>query len=392
MTRRPVSDHRRAITHAFAELVGTETVPLTEAHRRVLTSDVLASAPMPAFDNSAMDGFAVRAADVEVDVPLPVATRIFAGDTDPTPLPSGSAAAIMTGAPVPAGADAVVPVEQSVERDGHVRLQVQPDVGAFVRRRAADVAAGALVVAGATVLTPRHLAALAATGTGTVEVFRRPRVAVVSTGSELVPPGAPLAYGQVYESNSIILATLCAAHGAEVTFSGSSGDGGDFAATLDAAVEHADIVLTSGGVSMGEREPVRDLLSDAGWFGPIAMQPGGPQGFTVWRGVPVVSLPGNPVSVMVSFEVLVRNGLRAAGGLAPIDPTSAPLASAVTSIAGRTQFLRGFLRADGVVEVVGGPGSHLVATAANANVLIEIDSAAVHLAAGQEVPTWPLTP
>lgn len=380
------------ITDAFAEMVGVESIPLTQARGRVLAGDVEAVAPMPAFDNSAMDGFAVRADDVVVDAALPVAARIFAGDTDPAPLALGTVAAIMTGAPVPAGADAVVPVEQSHEFDGRVEFSTVPDVGAFVRRTAADVAAGALVVPAGTTLSPRHLAALAATGTARVEVFRRPRVAVISTGSELVTPGTPLAFGQVYESNSVILGALCAAHGADVTYSGRAGDDGDFERTLTAAAATADVVLTSGGVSMGEREPVRDLLADVGWFGPVAMQPGGPQGFSTWHDVPVISLPGNPVSVMVSFEVLVRNGLRAAGGLAPIDPTPAVLATKVTSIAGRTQFLRGYLRDDGIVDVVGGPGSHLVATAANSTVLIEIDAAAEYLAAGEEVPTWPLTP
>lgn len=392
MTRRPVSTHRSAITRAFAEVAGTELIAVARAHGRVLVSDVTAVAPMPAFDNSAMDGFAVRAADISASVAVPVSTRIFAGDTSPAPLAPGHAAAIMTGAPLPQGADAVVPVEQSDERDGHVRFATNPVRGDFVRQAAADVAAGTVVATAGTTLTPRHLAALAATGTGVIEVFRRPRVAVISTGSELIAPGEPLAFGQVYESNSVILGALCAAHGAELVYAGNAGDDGDFERTLSAAAERADVVLTSGGVSMGEREPVRELLSGSGWFGPVAMQPGGPQGFTTWRGVPVISLPGNPVSVMVSFEVLVRNGLRSAGGLPPIEPTSAVLATDVTSVAGRTQYLRGFLRDGGTVDVVGGPGSHLVATAARSNVLIEIDSAAEHVAAGQEVPTWPLTP
>ncbi|GAB18020.1 molybdopterin biosynthesis protein MoeA [Gordonia effusa NBRC 100432] len=392
MSRRDVSAHRAAIAHALSGLGGSELVPLHSAHGRVVVADVGALAPMPAFDNSAMDGFAVRAADVIVDEPLPVAARVYAGDTAPPTLPSGAAAAIMTGAPLPSGADAVVPVEQSREQAGAVSFRSAPDVGAFVRRTAADVAAGAVVVAGGSVLTPRHLAALAATGTGTVEVFRRPRVAVISTGSELVAPGDPLGFGQVYESNSVILSALCAAHGADLTYTGRAGDDGDFEQKLAAAAASADVVLTSGGVSMGEREPVRDLLSGVGWFGPIAMQPGGPQGLTFWQDTPVISLPGNPVSVMVSFEVLVRNALRAASGLPAVEPTSARLAADVTSVVGKAQFLRGRLQTDGTVEVIGGPGSHLVATAANATVLIEIDSAAEYLAAGQEVPTWPLTP
>ncbi len=345
---------------------------------------------MPAFDNSAMDGFAVRVADV-VDQPLPVATRIYAGDTNAAPLQPGTVAAIMTGAPIPDGADAVIPVEQSIERDGRVRFNSTPNVGAFVRRTGADVEAGSLVAHRGTNLAPRHLAALAATGNAVVPVVGRPRVAVISTGSELVAAGQPLAYGQVYESNSVILAALARAHGAEVTVMTSADDNGGFEAILDAAVEDADVVLTSGGISKGEREPVRDLLFDHGWFGAIAMQPGGPQGLSTWRDTPIINLPGNPVSVMVSFEVLVRDALRAIAGLSPLARSTAQLVGDVDSVAGKTQFLRG--RRDGNrVSIVGGAGSHLVATAAAADVLVEIDATTTHVADGEEVQLWPMTP
>ncbi len=393
MTRRTLDDHRAAVR---AHLAGigrpAQTVPVRAARNRVTARAVTAPYSLPLFDNSAMDGFAVRAAEVVAGTPLPVAGRIFAGDADRRVLPAASAMAIMTGAPLPAGADSVIPVERSTETDGTVVFDgAAPDTGAFVRLAGDDVTAGETVVAAGVRLAPRHLGALAASGIATVEVLARPEVAVISTGSELIRPGTEPVGGQVFESNSLVLQALAAEHGAHVTFVGSAGDHGDFTAVLTAACQHADLVITSGGVSMGEREPVRQALADHGWFGPIAMQPGGPQGLATWHGTPVCALPGNPVSILVSFEVLLRDVLREHAGLPPIPPLTAPLARDVTSVAGKTQFLRGVRSADGTVAPVGGPGSHLMVTAAAAELLIEIDAETTRLDAGTEVTTWPLT-
>lgn len=391
MSRRPIADHRREVAAHLAGVARTETIPVAAALSHVTAEPVHAPYSLPLFDNSAMDGFAVRADEVDTGVSLPVHGRIYAGDRERHQLPPGTAMAIMTGAPLPAGADAVVPVESTSEADGRVRFEAGAEAGAFVRRSGDDVSSGDLVVNARTRLAPRHLGALAASGVATVEVHRRPRIAVISTGSELIRPGGKPERGQVFESNSLVLQSLSSMHGAQVNFVASARDDGDFETILTAACQDADLVLTSGGISMGEREPVRQSLGEHGWFGPIAMQPGGPQGLATWRKTPVCCFPGNPVSIVVSFEVLLRDTLRGISGLPPVPPARARLARDVTSVPGKTQFLRGETRSDGTVAPVGGPGSHLAVTAAFADLLIEIDAEVTHLAAGTEVTTWPMT-
>ncbi|WP_298444152.1 gephyrin-like molybdotransferase Glp [Gordonia sp. (in: high G+C Gram-positive bacteria)] len=392
MNRRPVAEHRAAMADHLAGLAGrTETIPVSSALRRVTARDVNAPYALPLFDNSAMDGFAVRAAEITTGRPLPVSGRIFAGDTSRPQLKPGSAMAIMTGAPLPDGADAVIPVEQSAEADGQVTFRAAPTAGDFVRASGTDVGAGDRVVPAGTRLGPRHLGALAASGVRTVTVWRRPAVAVISTGSELIRPGTEPVGGQVFESNSLVLQSLATEHGGQVVFVASAGDDGDFPTVLTAACLDADLVLTSGGISMGEREPVRQTLGGHGWFGPTAMQPGGPQGLATWEGVPVICFPGNPVSVLVSFEVLLRDILRDLAGLPALPRGKARLARQVESIPGKTQFLRGVRTPEGTVLPLGGPGSHLAVTAAHATHLIEIDAVETRVAAGREVTTWPLT-
>lgn len=387
----------------LAGIGGPVLVPVGEALGAVLREPACAATPLPVFDNSQMDGFAVRAADVAPGVALPVAARIYAG-SPAAPLAPGTAAAIMTGAPVPPGADAVIPVEQSDEQPGGdgtvVAFTTVPRAGAFVRLAGSDARAGELIVDTGAVLAPHHLGALAAAGVTDVVVYRRPRVAVISTGSELVAPGLPLAPGQIHESNSVALSALVTANGGIVLSTAVAGDGdGEFAARLDEAVAAgADLVLTSGGVSAGEREPVRDLLAgpDGGavdsWFGAVAMQPGGPQGLSRWGATPVISLPGNPVSVLVSFDVLVRDALRAIAGLSPVPVERGRVSGGVASSPpGKTQFLRARRRDGGHVDIIGGPSSHLIATAAAADVLVEVDAATTELAPDTEVPLWPLS-
>ncbi|WP_448223264.1 molybdopterin molybdotransferase MoeA [Gordonia iterans] len=421
MTRRSITEHRAAVGAHLSGIRRTEKVPVAVALRRITARPAHAPHSLPLFDNSAMDGFAVRAAEVQAGTELPVSGRIFAGDPATEALPPGTVMAIMTGAPLPGGADAVVPVEQTAEHDGRVRFDATAAPGAFVRPAGDDVSAGTRVVDAGVRLAPRHLGALAASGIAAVEVYRRPTVAVISTGSELIRPGTEPTGGQVFESNSIVLSSLASEHGAQVVFVASARDDGDFETILTAACQDADLVLTSGGISMGEREPVRQTLSGHGWFGPVAMQPGGPQGLATWRGTPVCCFPGNPVSVLVSFEVLLRDHLRDLGGLAPVPHGRARLLRDVPSIAGKTQFLRGVQcpeagdvetvapgaeragdietvapgaeRAGDIETVapVGGAGSHLAVSAASADLLIEIDAETTHVAAGTEVTTWPLT-
>ncbi|SDS76189.1 molybdopterin molybdochelatase [Paraoerskovia marina] len=376
---------------------GAVTVPVEEAFGRVLAADVVARVAVPAFRNSQMDGFAVRSVDVTRPVRLPVSGEIAAG-ASPGPLVPGTAARIMTGAPVPDGADAVVPVEDTDvgrfcpgEIPAVVGLREPVPPGLFVREAGSDVAEGEVIVPAGTLVGPAHVAAIAACGARAV-VWRQPRVAVISTGSEVVSPAAELGAGQVFDANGPALAAAVRAAGAEVVGPFRVADApqalGDL---LDDVAARVDLILTSGGVSQGAYEVVKDLLRSAGEveFRSVAMQPGGPQGWGTYRGTPILTFPGNPVSAQVSFVVLLRDELLRAAGLPGRGTVRLPLAGATTSPAGRRQFLRGARDGD-AVRVVGGPGSHLVATMARADVLIDVPEDVTELQAGDEVEVWPL--
>ncbi|TSE00968.1 molybdopterin molybdotransferase MoeA [Skermania sp. ID1734] len=387
MTRRTVDEQISKVT-ALLQPIGAqpaERVPLREALGRLLATDVVAPIDLPLFRNSQMDGFAVHAVDLgAIPATLPIVGTIAAGDTGATPLPPRSAVRIMTGAPLPDGADCVVPVEDTAVDGEKVTIHRRRTAGEFVREPGSDVAAGANLVDANTLLRVRHLAALAAVGIQTVDVRRRLRVAVITTGNELIPAGEPLRPGQIYDSNGLALAASVAANGAEVVSVGhSSDDPAEFLVVLTAAAAAADLVLTSGGVSMGDFEVVKETLQPRGGdFAHVAMQPGGPQGISNFDGVPVLSLPGNPVSTLVSFEIFLRPFLRAAAGLAARKTCELPTQRRITSIPGRRQFLRG-RTTDLGVEQVSGPGSHLVAAMVTADVLIDIGEDTVEIPAGE---------
>jgi molybdopterin molybdotransferase len=317
-----VSTHLAAILSAV-EPLAAEQRSLRQARGRVLRHPVHAAVDVPGFDNSAMDGFAVRVDDVAtVPVTLRVVADLPAGTSQNPALRPGEAARIMTGAPVPTDATAIVPFEDT--RDGLVgslsetTVRVAPrGSGAHIRRRGSDTPAGAVVVRAGVRLTAARIAAIAASGTASVEVVRAPRIAVISTGSELVAPGIPPAHGQIPESNSFLLAGLAEEAGAEVVLRTSVGDEGDGPRASIAEAERlgADVVVFSGGVSAGAYEVVKNSLGDLLSFVQVAMQPARPQGFgRTPAGTLVFGLPGNPVSAAVSFEVFVRPALRALEG------------------------------------------------------------------------------
>ncbi|MBF6349155.1 molybdopterin molybdotransferase MoeA [Nocardia flavorosea] len=397
---RSADDHRDTIEQLLRPLAArpVDTVPVAEALGRQLAEDVHAPIDLPVFRNSAMDGYAVRAQDVAgTPADLPLTGVVAAGDPGLQPLAPGTARKVMTGAPLPPGADCVVPVEDTTAGTDTVRIERGRAAGEFVREPGSDVRAGAELVTAGTHLAPRHIAACAAAGLARLPVFAPVRAVVISTGDELAAPGNPLRPGQIYNSNGIALAAALTANGVEVVAIQHSGDDpGQFRQLLRTATASADLVITTGGVSKGDFEVVREVLIPLGGeFGPVAMQPGGPQGLTVVDGVPVLSFPGNPVSAVVSFEVLARPILRRLTGLGPVPEYELPLLGAVRrSPEGRRQFLRGKLVWKGsrprAVEVVSGPGSHLVASMAAADVLIDIPAAVTELPAGATVRVWTL--
>lgn len=390
---RSVEEHAHAVREAIIGAAGTGTaeVDLGAATGRTLAADLVAPIDLPGFDNSQMDGFAVHSADLrEVPITLPIGATIAAGDGHPARLPAGTATKIMTGAPLPDGADAVVPVEATTAiGPDAVRIDGATVAGTYVRRRGEDVRRGRVVLPAGSHLGPARIGAIAALGFTTVPVRDRLRAAIIATGDELAERGRPLPFGHVYDSNAPMLAAALRTDGAEVTLVTRSDDRPErFLELIGTAAAIADVVVTSGGVSMGDFEVVRDVLEPRGGrFGKVAMQPGGPQGLSIIDGTPVISLPGNPVSSLVSYTVFVAPVLRELAGRPAGTATSATAGRAITSIAGRRQFLRGVL-GDGLVEPVGGPGSHLLATMATANVLIDIDAETVAIDAGDKVRVW----
>lgn len=413
-----VEEHLAAV---LARCRPTEVVrvPLAEALGLVCADDVVALVDLPGFDNSAMDGYAVRASSVaqaraDAPVELSVVAEIPAGVQAEVPVGDGAAAAIMTGAMMPPGADAVVKVEDT-EPGGTatVRVFAAVETGTSVRRQGEDVRAATVVLRAGDRLTPRRLALLAATGHGEVSVHRRPVVAVLSTGSELVEPGAALRPGQIHDSNSYMLATSVSAMGAvPVRSAAVEDDGPTLRAALLALAADADLVVTSGGVSMGTFDVVKDAFGVAGEatasasaelgsirFVQVAMQPGKPQGIGVLgeRAVPLLALPGNPVSSYVSFELFVRPAILAMMGAVSTQLVERGRISApMRSPRGRRQIARAVVSrdADGhlTADPVWGQASHFVADLARANALVMIPEEVTAVAVGDEVDIVILDP
>ena len=398
-----VEQHAAVIRDLLASVLvrSAETVPIDAARGRVTAASVISPLDLPPFRNSQMDGYAVRAADLGESVTtLPVVGEVPAGPVEPPPLGPGTAVKIMTGAPVPDGADAVVPVEDTSpggadadDRGDSVIIHRPRRAGEYVREAGSDLRAGAELLPADVLLASRHLGALAASGLTEVAVSSRVRVAVLSTGSELVAPGEPLGPGSIPDANGVALAAAVETVGADVVHRARVQDDVQLLrAELDAALAAgAELIITSGGISMGDHEVVRELLEPLGAaVGTVDMQPGGPQATASYRGVPVICFPGNPVSSQLSFLLFVAPLLRAVAGLPPILRERLAIDAALTSIPGRRQFLRGRRRVDGRVTTVSGPGSHLVAALAASDVLIEIPAAVTALAEGDIVGTWEL--
>ena len=399
---RSVEEHQRVIARLISPRQAGGA-PLADALGLVLADDVIAGLSLPVFDNSAMDGYAVRVEDVagasaSEPVKLVVAEDIPAGRIDSPILVPGTAHRIMTGAPMPPGATAVVPVERTDGRVDTVTISASATPGQHIRRAGEDVAVGTRVLDAGRVVTPAVLGLVAALGLGELPVIGRQRVLVISTGSELVAPGAALLPGQIYESNAIMLAAAAQEAGAEVVAVLTCDDDIErFTAMLDSYADRADLIITSGGISAGAYEVVKDALEgDDGRveFIKVAMQPGMPQGAGTVHDTAIVTLPGNPVSALVSFEVLIRPALRAAMGFPqPNRPLRfGVLAEPITSPAGKRQLRRGVYDPDtGIVLSYGPPASHHLRWLASANCLLDIAAEVTALDAGDRVELWDLS-
>ncbi|MEV8096026.1 gephyrin-like molybdotransferase Glp [Kitasatospora sp. NPDC085879] len=412
-----VDEHLADVLAGAAPLPPVE-VDLLDALGRRLAADVTAAVDLPPFDNSSMDGYALRAADT-APVALAVVGDIAAGAAELPEVGPGQAARIMTGAPVPPGADAVAPVEWTdggtgTGRPADAMAPAAPDetvqvlrpveAGAHIRRRGSDITAGATVLAAGTLLGPAQVGLLAAIGRATAAVHRRPRVAVLSTGSELVQPGEPIGPGRISDSNSFTLTAAARAAGAEaVRIGGVPDDPAVLRRVLQEQLADADLIVTSGGVSVGAYDVVKEALQplpggeDLGGvdFRRLRMQPGKPQGFGRLGkdGVPLLALPGNPVSAYISFELFVRPLIRTMLGAPDVHrPVVGAVCTAeLRSPAGRRQFLRGRYGADGTVTPVGGASSHLVGALAQADCLITVPEDTTALPAGSRVDVVLLT-
>ncbi|HEY2982600.1 MAG TPA: gephyrin-like molybdotransferase Glp [Jatrophihabitantaceae bacterium] len=401
---RSVDEHLASVLAGIGSMSPIE-MALLDAQGLLLAENVVTEVPLPGFDNSAMDGYAVRAVDTRAASPdnpvqLPVTGDVVAGTKSRSGMGPGLSVRIMTGAPIPAGADAVIPLERTDRGVAKVTISEPVLSGECIRRAGEDLAAGAPALSAGAAIGPQQIALLAAVGRDRVLVRPRPRVIVLSTGSELIEVGQQPGFGEVPDANSYLIAAAARDAGADAYRLGIvPDDHSKLLDVLESQLLRADVLITTGGVSMGAFDVVKQALTELGTvdFVRVAMQPGRPQGFGfLGDHVPIFCLPGNPVSALVSFEIFARPAIRKLLGKRQLQRATvqAMAIERVESPVGIRQYRRGVLHreANGAYSVsfVGGPGSHLIASMASANCLVVIDEDVSEVVAGSRVTVIPL--
>ena len=402
----PVAAARAAIHQALRPVTQTEWQPLSDALSRVLAHDVVSTIAVPAHDNSAMDGYALRGQDLQANGPTTLnaaAHTIFAGTNVAQTVAPGHCVRIMTGAVMPLGADTVVPIELCQVQSGQVTIAAGVLRSGDNRRlRGEDLALGGVALRAGRVLLPADLGLLASLGLAQVQVLRRLRVALFSTGDELRSPGQPLGLGQIYDSNRYSLLGALNRLGMDVIDLGLVPDDPEqLRATIDTAIEQADAVITSGGVSMGDADHTRDLLAARGEvaFWKVAMRPGRPFAFGPLHGsngktAYLFALPGNPVAALVTFYAFARDALLT---LAGAQQAAAPRLMAKSAVAirkrpGRTEFQRAVVSRSATggweVRTTGAQGAGILRSMSEANALLVLGHEQGSVAAGEDVEVW----
>lgn len=393
----PLSDALQGMLEQLACCCDSEQQPLPEALGRVLASDIASPLAVPPFDNSAMDGYAVRLSDLTAGTPLIMAGKAFAGQPYQGEWPAGHCVRIMTGAPVPAGTDAVVMQEETQADGDRITFLTQPEPGQNIRRTGSDIGKGACVLPAGTRLTPREMPLLASLGVATVAVRRPLKVAIFSTGDELKPVGTPLAHGDIYDSNRYGVRAMLARMGCDCLDLGIiPDDPAQLRAAFIRADEEADVLITTGGVSVGEADFTKQLLDELGEIGfwKLAIKPGKPFAFGRLPRAWFFGLPGNPVSAMVTFDQLVQPALAKLAGQHFERPLQlqAIAAEPLKKSPGRLDFQRGIMSQgpNGLeVRSTGSQDSAVFSSLSRANCYIVLERERGRVAAGDTVTVEP---
>lgn len=394
----PLDTALEQMLNQITPLRDSESVPLLQAFGRITARDIVSPLDVPGFDNSAMDGYSVRLADLAAQVPLAVAGKAFAGQPFHGEWPAGSCVRIMTGAPIPTGCDAVVMQEETEQTDAGVRFTASVKPGQNIRRRGEDIANGAVVFPAGTRLTVAELPVLASLGIAEVEVVRKVRVALFSTGDELQLPGQPLGDGQIYDTNRLAVHLMLEQLGCEVINLGIIRDDPEqLRQTFIAADQQADVVISSGGVSVGEADYTKTILDELGEIGfwKLAIKPGKPFAFGKLSHSWFCGLPGNPVSAALTFYQLVQPLLAklSAGSSTQAPRLRVRSADRLKKSPGRLDFQRGLLSRDAngdlTVSTTGHQGSHIFSSFSQGNCFIVLERERGHVEPGEWVEVEP---